>query len=88
MGSSMYPMELSKTYGPDTFGLNDLARLALVLNLIDDRGGYFVLSYARCQEAESAFGRWKNIELNTIRNISGFSKHRRRDTELVFTNIE
>lgn len=76
-----------RQYGPHTFGLDDLERLAHVLNEIDIRGAHFVLSYAYCREAMTAFDRWPKRRVLTNRNISGFAKHRRRATELIISNI-
>jgi DNA adenine methylase len=76
-----------RQYGADTFGLSDLQRLRVVLELIEDRGAHFVLSYAYCREAKEAFEGWSSRRVYTHRNISGFAKHRRRAAELIVTNV-
>jgi DNA adenine methylase len=75
-------------YGPHSFGLQDLHRMARLLDLIDEKGAYFLLSYASCKEATDYFGKWKLKKVETQRNIAGFAKHRRKEEELLFTNIK
>lgn len=75
-------------YGPQTFGLDDIARLKKILTIIEQRGAYFVLSYAFCREANDAFRAWNVKKVLTQRNISGFAQHRRRAAELIITNIK
>lgn len=75
-----------KQYGPQTFGLDDLERLANCLYIIDAIGAKFVLSYAYCSEALYFFRDWNSRKVYTQRNISGFSKHRRTAAELLVTN--
>lgn len=75
-----------KQYGPQIFGLDDLQRLKCLLDHIDEVGSDFVVSYADCPEAREAFQGWRIVETSTRRNISGFSKHRRIDSELIVTN--
>lgn len=77
-----------RQYGPDTFGLNDLERLATSLQSLHNRGGTFVLSYAYCREALDLFSKWKYKKLFVRRNISGFAKSRRMAAELIFTNSD
>ncbi len=76
-----------RQYGADTFGLSDLQRLRAVLEMIEDRGARFVLSYAYCREAKETFVGWSSRRVYTHRNISGFAKHRRRAAELIVTNV-
>jgi DNA adenine methylase len=76
-----------RQYGPQTFGLNDLARLAEALVELDHRGAAFVVSYAYCSEALDAFAQWNKRKLFVNRNIAGFRRFRRRAAELIVTNI-
>jgi DNA adenine methylase len=78
---------LFRQYNATTFGFDDLHRLAGVLHAIDSIGAYFVLSYAMCSESLTAFGNWPHQRVMTQRNISGFSAHRRRAAEFIFSNI-
>lgn len=74
-------------YGPHTFGLRDLSRLRRCLELIEQRGAFFLLSYAECQAAVDEFAHWPRRSVRTQRNISGFATHRRVASELIITNI-
>jgi DNA adenine methylase len=76
-----------RQYGPQTFGLNDLTRLAGALEELDFRGAAFVVSYAYCAEALKAFGAWHQRKFFVNRNIAGFRRFRRRAAELIVTNI-
>lgn len=76
-----------RQYGPQTFGLSDLERLSNVLEEINKRGAYFLLSYAFSIEAKSVFKMWTQRRIITTRNISGFSEYRRRAVEILATNI-
>jgi DNA adenine methylase len=75
-----------RQYGPTSFGLQDLERLAVLLKEIDRRGAAFLLSYAYCAEAIAAFGEWNKRKVFLQRNISGFAKHRRMAAELIVSN--
>jgi DNA adenine methylase len=79
---------LFRQYGPDTFGLDDLSRLRDVLNVIDRRGAYFLLSYASSNEANEYFGHWPRRRVTVQRNIAGFARSRRRAVEFLFTNLQ
>jgi DNA adenine methylase len=48
-----------RQYGPQTFGIDDLARLSALLREIEARGAHFLLSYACCKEVREYFGDWK-----------------------------
>jgi DNA adenine methylase len=77
-----------KQYGPDSFGLEDLERLAVNLNQLDKRKVDFVVSYAHCAEALSLFKKWSIRRIRVRRNISGFANFRRNATELIISNID
>ncbi len=77
---------ISFQYGPQSFGINDIERLRSTVEEIDRRGGHFVLSYAYCNEAIEAFRKWESELVSTYRNIAGFSIHRGRAMELIFSN--
>jgi DNA adenine methylase len=76
-----------RQYGPNSFGLEDLARLAKLLIELNCRGTKFVLSYAYCAEALKVFAGWPKRKVFAQRNVSGFAKHRRRAAELIISNI-
>jgi DNA adenine methylase len=73
-------------YGPSSFGLGDLQRLADALADMDKRGVKFVLSYAACAEASAFFRGWPRRRIFIHRNIAGFAKHRRRAGEVLISN--
>lgn len=75
-----------RQYGPSSFGLHDLQRLADDLASMDKRGVKFVLSYASCVEAVEFFRRWPRRKLYIQRNIAGFATHRRRAGEVLISN--
>ncbi len=75
-----------RQYGPSSFGLEDINRLADHLLTLDSRGVGFALSYAHCKEALAAFGGWPKRHVYVQRNIAGFSQHRRRAGEVIFSN--
>lgn len=75
-----------RQYGPLSFRLLDLPRLNRLLVDLDHRGVHFVVSYAYCQEAREAFGRWHTRKVFIQRNVAGFAQHRRRAAELLASN--
>lgn len=75
-----------RQYGPSSFGLHELKRLADALELLDQKGVKFVLSYAYCREALDEFRRWPRRKIFVQRNIAGFATDRRRAGELLFSN--
>lgn len=74
-------------YGPDNFGIDDLARLGKLLAVLNQRGVDFVVSYADCEEAREYFGGWRVQTHEVMRHISGFAAHRKVSREIVVTNI-
>jgi len=77
-----------RQYGPDSFGLDDLARLKKLLDDIDKKGAKFLLSYAYCKESISLIKNWNSRKLLVQRNVAGFSKFRRKSAELLISNID
>ena len=75
-----------RQYGPASFGIEDLARLATSLPEIDKRGATFLVSYAMCREAMEAFSGWHIRRAHTQRSIAGFSRHRRKAVEIFVSN--
>jgi DNA adenine methylase len=76
-----------RQYGPQTFGLEDLEKLKLLLEHIDACGANFLLSYADCKESRILGAAWHHRRVYTQRNIAGFHLHRRRAAETLITNI-
>lgn len=75
-----------RQYGPSSFGLHDLQRLADCLTRMDRRGVKFLLSYASCPEVAEFFTRWPRRKIYIQRNIAGFATHRRRAGEVLISN--
>src|SRR5207302_4226439 len=76
-----------RQYGPSTFGINDLHRLAKLLDTIHSKGATFVVSYALSAESLQTFSKWHVRRVRIQRNISGFAKHRRIATEIIVSNV-
>ena len=77
---------LFRQYGPSTFGINDLDRLAETLAIIDKRGATFVLSYAYSPEAKFRLSGWRSRRVYVQRNVAGFATNRRKSVELIISN--
>jgi|SRR5215213_264486 len=75
-------------YGPSTFGLSDILRLQHLLREIHARGAYFLLSYSASEEIGEIAREWQDQTVAVMRNIAGFARHRRNDSEILITNIE
>jgi DNA adenine methylase len=76
-----------RQYGPQTFGLNDMSRLASELEALNRKGVAFILSYAFCREGLEHFSRWPRRKLFVQRNIAGFADCRRTAAELLISNL-
>ena len=76
-----------KEYGAGAFETKDLEDLGTELRKIDSRGAFFVASYADCGEAREVFKNWITCRRQTRRNVAGFHGARRKQYELVATNI-
>lgn len=79
--------EIFNQYDPRTFGINDLERLRNLLIDLDNRNIPFLLSYANCIEFRKRFSDWKTQEVETQRNMTGFSRDKRIAKELLISNI-
>lgn len=76
-----------RQYSPQTFGLDDVDRLANVLFELDSRGCHFLVSYAKSPETNRIAADWNVKQTLAQRNVAGFAKHRRRAVEVFITNI-
>jgi len=74
-------------YDPNSFGLNDMARIYNSLERIDMRGGKFVFSYAYSDDICTLYPKWKTEIVKTMRNIAGFCKNRKHSYEVIISNI-
>jgi DNA adenine methylase len=77
----------SSSIGERSVGLQDLPRLRQMLCTLEERGAFFVLSYASCDEILEQCQGWTICRVQTTRNVAGFARYRRRDEELIITNI-
>lgn len=77
-----------KEYDPSSFGPDDLERLRYWLDELTKRGVEFLLSYAKCAEAELLMDGYTATEVTVRRNIAGFSGKRRRAGEWLISNKE
>jgi DNA adenine methylase len=75
-------------YDPSSFGTHDLQRLRHWLDELTVRGVEFLLSYARCEEANLLMDGYTATEVTVRRNIAGFSGSRRRAGEWLISNKE
>lgn len=80
-------VNLDNQYGPDVFGMQDIARLSELVELIDARNGQFVISYADCEEIRPLADRWSAYEVTVRRTIAASTEHRHLAKELLVTNI-
>jgi DNA adenine methylase len=76
-----------RQFGPRFFEIADLERLAACIELLDDRGVTFVLSYAYCKAAVNVFAKWEQRKITVHRNIAGFVQRRRTAMELLVSNL-
>jgi DNA adenine methylase len=80
-------VNLDNQYGPDVFGIQDIARLAELARTIDAKMGHFVISYAACDEIDSIAKAWNSFEVTVQRTIAANVAHRRPAREILITNI-
>ena len=75
-------------YTPSSFSADDLQRLRRWLNILTELGIEFLLSYAKCEEADVLMDGYTVREVTVRRNIAGFSGNRRRAGEWLISNRE
>jgi DNA adenine methylase len=75
-------------YDPSSFGAHDLQRLRHWLDRLTEYGVEFLMSYAKCQEAELLMDGYTAKKVMVRRNIAGFSGNRRRAGEWLISNRE
>lgn len=74
-------------YGPNVFGTNDLARLQALAQAINDKGAFFVISYAACDEIIPIAKQWGSHKITVQRTIAARAAHRTAAAELLITNL-
>ena len=78
---------LDLQYGPDVFGMSDLARANSLLSEIDSKGAFFVFSYAECEEVMPIAERWGAERVIVKRTIAADSTKRNAASELLISNL-
>ncbi|WP_139112633.1 DNA adenine methylase, partial [Hoeflea olei] len=68
------------------FNKGDMDRLSDVLNLINSRGAYFLLSFIDDEAVYSLAEQWGAERYMVQKNISGFAASRRKSSEVIIKN--
>ncbi|RON82291.1 hypothetical protein BK668_26855 [Pseudomonas fluorescens] len=75
-------------YGPNSFHFDDIGRLIALLEEIDRRKAFFILSYSDCEIIRAALpGKWNIESISVKRHVAGFSAHRKIVDELIVSNF-
>lgn len=74
-------------YTANSLRSSDIGRLVSALKAISDGGGRFVCTYDVDEEAIFSGMGWRTDYIEVHRNVGGFSSSRRRDREVVVTNV-
>jgi DNA adenine methylase len=82
--SSRYPF---REYFPGCFSFDDVPRLERVLDLIQKRGGLFVLTFSDRLNFKFKAKGWQMHRIRTRRNIGGFASSRKFVEDIVLTNV-
>lgn len=76
-------------YNPSLFSLEDQERLGQLIDIINERGAYYILTNAHHPEILKIFEkRGKILEYDRTCNIGGKSARRGKVQEYIFTNIQ
>lgn len=78
---------LDLQYGPDVFGVQDLARIEELMAYIHNQGAYFLFSYVDCEEISSLETRWGAHRVEVKRTIAADTSKRTKSEEVLITNI-
>ena len=74
-------------YGKRSFETDDLDRFERHLKRIDDRGAFFVVSYADCPRARKIARGWNSRSILVRRHVAGFTSKRKVAGELLISNL-
>lgn len=77
-----------REYHQDSFATEDWARLISVLEVIDNAGAYFLLSYGGNSSLTKELDCWNIGYLDVTRNVGGFRASRRRHREFLASNYQ
>ncbi|HCL3482120.1 DNA adenine methylase [Pseudomonas aeruginosa] len=76
-------------YGPNSFNYTDIERLVEVLDRIDKKKAFFILSYSDCGVIRDVLKSDWNIQgVSVRRHVAGFSAHRKVVEELIVSNFK
>ncbi|MDQ8192788.1 Dam family site-specific DNA-(adenine-N6)-methyltransferase [Coraliomargarita sp. SDUM461004] len=73
-------------YGVGAFSCLDIERLGAALELIDQRGAHFILSYLDTVEIATIARRWNSECVSVRRQVASFSSNRKVVDELIISN--
>lgn len=74
-------------YGPGAFQYEDIERMLSFLQIINDKGAFFLFSYAYDEDLISQIPqKWYWTSLSVNRHVAGFSQHRGRVQEILISN--
>ncbi|TKT71209.1 Dam family site-specific DNA-(adenine-N6)-methyltransferase [Afipia massiliensis] len=75
-------------YGKKSFGRDDLVDLLNGLKLADKRGAHIALTYNDSIPLDLLPRRWKLLKFKVTRNVGGFAGSRKKQTEILITNVD
>ncbi|MFZ7133962.1 MAG: DNA adenine methylase [Eubacteriales bacterium] len=74
-------------YGPNLFTQEKLIEVISLLDFIDSKKAYFVLSYLVCPEINAILAKWNYEYIDVNRIIAGNIDKRNKSREILITNI-
>jgi DNA adenine methylase len=74
-------------YGKRSFGRDDLRDLLRALSRAADRGAHVALTYNDGMPTEEIPNSWSRIGFEVTRNVGGFAGSRKKQREVLFTNV-
>ena len=74
-------------YGKKSFGKDDLRDLIDGLSSAAKRGAQVALTYNGAMPIKGIPRSWKRIHFEVTRNVGGFSGSRKKQTEILYTNV-
>jgi DNA adenine methylase len=77
-----------REYVPHDFARQDIDRLRDLLDLIDKRGGHFLMNYPDCYMMRKIARQWNHHCIETRRTISGKLASRGNSSEILIYNFE
>ena len=75
-----------REYDQKSFATKDWSRLLASLDMIDEKGAHFLLSYAGDLSLVDQLTKWNVGHLDVTRNVGGFRASRRKHREFIATN--